>query len=337
MVTARNIDNTFNIRCRTELYGEYASADELRAILRENTARRILHVGAGSNLLFLSNTFDGLVLHNADKSIVIVEDTADYIRVRVGAGMVWDDFVALCISRGWYGIENLSLIPGEVGASAVQNIGAFGAEAGEFITHVHTLDLQTLEERTFTRKECQYAYRSSFFKLPEEWGRRAVLNVTYQLSKHFTPRLEYGGVRKEVELHRFSEQTLTASQLREVIISIRNSRLPDPHVTGNAGSFFKNPIITPRDYANLKSACHDVPCYPAPDGMVKVSAAWLIDRCGWKGTVMGKAAVHDKQALVLVNLGGAEGRDIVALSDAIRRDVADRYGVRLEPEVNFIS
>lgn len=328
--------NTFGIPCTAAAFAEYACEDELRHLLAQPHGR-LLHIGSGSNLLFLKARFEGLVLHSAIRTLEVVDEGPEEVRLRVGSGWDWDTFVAHTLDRGWYGLENLSLIPGEVGASAVQNVGAYGAEAGEFIDRVEALHLQTLERRTFSQADCDYAYRHSFFKRPEEQGRWAVLYVTYRLSKRFLPRLDYGGIRSELERLSLSVRSLTAGQLREAVISIRRHKLPDPKEQGSAGSFFKNPIVPRAQYEALAAEQPSMPHYEVDARRVKIPAGWLIEQCGWKGRTLGAAGVHPHQALVLVNLGTACGADVLALCQAIQTDVKARFGIALEPEVNFIA
>ena len=252
------------------------------------------------------------------------------VSLRVGAGVVWDDFVACCVEHGWYGAENLSLIPGEVGASAVQNIGAYGVEVKDLITAVETVNIQGYE-RVYSVEECEYAYRNSIFKRPENKS-VFVTYVRFRLSKEERYTLDYGTIRQE--LAKYPAPTLPI--VRKVIIEIRESKLPDPKVTGNAGSFFMNPIVAKEKLEALQRDYPRIPYYELPDGRVKIPAGWMIDQCGWKGKSLGPAAVHDKQALVLVNRGGAKGSDIIALSDAVRASVRDKFGIDIHPEVNVI-
>ena len=246
---------------------------------------------------------------------------------------MWDDIVDLCVKNHWHGMENLSLIPGEVGASAVQNIGAYGAEAKDIIYKVEAIDLATGEPRQIANEECEYAYRYSKFK--GEWRNRYIItHVTYRLSNTFSPQLDYGNIRNE--LQRQGVDNPTAQQLREVIISIRNAKLPDPKQEGNAGSFFMNPVVERSVYEHLAAQYEGMPHYDVDDRHVKIPAGWMIDQCGWKGKTMGKAGVHDKQALVLVNRGGATGQDILDLCNAIRKDVYRRFGIDIHPEVNIV-
>ena len=323
--------NTFGIEVHCRKFVEYTSADELRTILGQ---RPLLHIGGGSNLLFLGD-YEGTVLHSAIQTLEH-STQGDDVLLRVGSGMVWDDLVAQSIAHGWYGLENLSLIPGEVGASAVQNIGAYGSEAKDYITQVECMNLETGQLRTFSNEECHYGYRRSIFKTPEERGHWAVLYVHYRLSLTFTPRLDYGGIRLQLQQRGIPAETVTASQLRQTIIDIRQGKLPDPKVQGNAGSFFMNPVVPREKYEALARLYPDMPHYDAPDGGVKIPAGWMIEQCGWKGRSLGRAGVHDKQALVLVNRGSATGTEIVELCRAIQHDVKERFGVCIYPEVNIV-
>lgn len=282
--------------------------------------------------MLFTGDFDGMILHSAIKGFEVVSENEDEVLVRAGAGEVWDDFVAYTVEKGWYGAENLSLIPGEVGASAVQNIGAYGVEAKDLIVKVDTLEVETGKERVFGNEECGYAYRESVFKHALK-GKYIVTYVTYRLSKHPSYRLDYGNVRSELE-KRGCE--LTLENVRQTIIDIRESKLPDPKVQGNAGSFFMNPIVPRPLFEELQGKYPSMPFYEVDSERVKIPAAWMIDQCGWKGKQLGHAGVHSKQALVLVNCGGATGQEIIALSEEIQRSVFDKFGVRISPEVNFI-
>ena len=322
--------NTFGIDVSASRFLEYASVAELKEYIAQGAVTTpFLHIGGGSNLLFTKD-YDGLILHSRIGGIEVTAEDSQTVSLRVGAGVVWDDFVACCVEHGWYGAENLSLIPGEVGASAVQNIGAYGVEVKDLITAVETVNVQGYG-RVYSVEECEYAYRSSIFKRPEN---KSVF-VTYfrfRLSKEERYTLDYGTIRQE--LAKYPAPTLPI--VRKVIIEIRESKLPDPKVMGNAGSFFMNPIVAKEKLEALQRDYPRIPYYELPDGRVKIPAGWMIDQCGWKGKSLGPAAVHDKQALVLVNRGGAKGSDIVALSDAVRASVRDKFGIDIHPEVNVI-
>ena len=322
--------NTFGIDVSASRFLEYASVAELKEYIAQGAVTTpFLHIGGGSNLLFTKD-YDGLILHSRIGGIEVTAEDSQTVSLRVGAGVVWDDFVACCVEHGWYGAENLSLIPGEVGASAVQNIGAYGVEVKDLITAVETVNVQGYG-RVYSVEECEYAYRSSIFKRPENKS-VFVTYVRFRLSKEERYTLDYGTIRQE--LARYPAPTLPI--VRKVIIEIRESKLPDPKVTGNAGSFFMNPIVAKEKLEALQRDYPRIPYYELPDGRVKIPAGWMIDQCGWKGKSLGPAAVHDKQALVLVNRGGAKGSDIVALSDAVRASVRDKFGIDIHPEVNVI-
>ena len=324
------IPNTFGLDVEATVFLEYYSLEELEEII---AAGRItvpyLHIGGGSNLLF-TDDYRGVRLHSRIGGIEVLKEDDKMVTVRVGAGVVWDDFVAYCVENGWYGVENLSLIPGEVGASAVQNIGAYGVEVKDLISSVETINVQGMR-RTYSVDECGYSYRNSIFKCPE-MKQVFVTHVCFQLSKQEHYVLDYGTIRQELEKYPLVE----LKTLRQIIIRIRESKLPDPKVLGNAGSFFMNPVVSRAVFEALQKSYPQMPFYELDTDKVKIPAGWMIEQCGWKGKSMGAAAVHDKQALVLVNRGGATGADIVALSDAIRASVLEKFGIEIHPEVNFI-
>lgn len=329
--------HTFGMDVRTAHFVEYTSVDELEALLArmqsEWEALPWLHMGGGSNLLFTSDYYQGVILHSAIKGWQVVDEDEECVHLRVGAGVVWDELVAYTVAQGWGGMENLSLIPGEVGASAVQNIGAYGMEAKDLIETVDTIEIATGTSRTFACEECGYAYRQSVFK-SELKGKFVVTHVTYRLQKNPVFHLDYGNIRAELE--RMGEG-ISLDTIRRAVIRIRESKLPDPQVMGNAGSFFMNPIVPRAVMEHIREAYPQMPFYEVDTERVKIPAGWMIEQCGWKGRALGRAAVHDKQALVLVNLGGATGREIIALSDAVRHDVKEKFGVDIHPEVNFIG
>lgn len=325
--------NTFGLSAKCDRFVEYSSVGELCQVLGSLTMADVplLLIGAGSNLL-LTGDYHGTVLHSAICGIEPLEDTGDTRLVRCGAGETWDDVVALCVDRGWYGTENLSIIPGEVGASAVQNIGAYGVEVKDLIYKVEAVEISTGKMVEFTNQDCGYSYRKSKFK--DEWkGRYVITYVTYKLSKTFTPHLNYGNIRSFLDNQ--GVVLPTAVGLRNAIIAIRDAKLPDPKTIGNAGSFFMNPIVPMSKYEELSANYPDMPHYTIDPWHVKIPAGWMIEACGWKGKAIGAAAVYDKQALVLVNNGGARGEDVVRLYHAIRDDVERKFGVVLNPEVNI--
>ena len=321
--------NTFGIEAKCRRFLEYESVDEARTvakILRESATPYII-IGGGSNLL-LTKDFEGIVVHSATKGVAFGNR-----EMRCGSGEVWDDMVALSLRHSLYGMENLSLIPGDVGASAVQNIGAYGVEVQDVLLELDAVEIATGEVRTIGKDDCEYAYRQSRFK--KDWKNKYLItSVTYLLKKTFAPRLDYGNIREE--LWRRDVGDPTPQQLRDTIIAIREAKLPDPKVTGNAGSFFMNPIVSRETYMQLAKHYTGMPHYDVDDDHVKIPAGWMIDQCGWKGKSLGRAGVHDKQALVLVNLGGATGAEIVALCEAIQKDVKAKFGIDIHPEVNII-
>ena len=321
--------NTFGLEARCSRFLEYeteAEALQVAEILRSSAIPYII-IGGGSNLL-LTKDFEGIVVHSAVKGCEI-----DGNRITCGSGETWDDVVALCLNNGLYGAENLSLIPGDVGASAVQNIGAYGAEAKDFIRRVWTVEIATGNVGVWNNEDCAYGYRQSRFK--QEWKNRFLITrVEYEFSTEFRPRLDYGNIRSELERRGIAQPT--AQQLRQVIIDIRNAKLPDPKQTGNAGSFFMNPVVPSSQYEQLAAQYPDMPHYSIDAEHEKIPAGWMIERCGWKGKSLGHAGVHDRQALVLVNLGGATGSEIVALCQAIQRDVKQQFNIDIHPEVNVI-
>jgi UDP-N-acetylmuramate dehydrogenase len=321
--------NTFGIDAKCSRFLEYESVDEAQMvaqILREAATPYII-IGGGSNLL-LTKDYEGIVVHSAMKGVVF-----DDGRMSCGSGEIWDDMVALAIRNGLYGMENLSLIPGDVGASAVQNIGAYGAEAKDLIAEVEAVEIASGQVVTLRGEDCGYGYRESKFK--HEWKNKYLItHVTYQLSTTFVPHLDYGNIRAELE--RKGIENPMAQQVRDTIIEIREAKLPDPKVTGNAGSFFMNPIVSRAVYEALITQYEGMPHYEVDADHIKIPAGWMIDQCGWKGKSLGRAGVHDKQALVLVNRGGATGAEIVTLCETIQADVKAKFGIDIYPEVNIV-
>ena len=321
--------NTFGIDAKCKRFIEYSSVEEAQQVARMITDadQPLLILGGGSNLL-LTGDYNGTVLHSG---IRFLEQT-DECHVRCGSGFIWDDVVDYCVANNLYGAENLSIIPGEVGASAVQNIGAYGAEAKDLIECVEAVEIETGQICRFTNTECAYSYRQSKFK--HAWKNRFLITaVTYKLSKTYNPKLDYGNIR--VALAAKGIDNPTAMQLRETIIDIRNAKLPDPKVLGNAGSFFMNPVVPTHKYNQLAQQYVGMPHYTIDSEYEKIPAGWLIEQCGWKGKVLGKAAVHNKQALVLVNCGGATGSEVVQLYKTIQHDVKQKFDIEIKPEVNI--
>lgn len=326
--------NTFGIEARCHRFLEYSSVEEAQQIVSSLTTEDepLLILGGGSNLL-LTGDYPGTVLHSAIKGIKVLSDKEPAsVFLKCGSGEVFDDVVAFAVENGYHGAENLSIIPGEVGASAVQNIGAYGVEAKDIIYKVEAVEIATGKLVVFDNADCEYSYRQSKFK--HEWrDKYLVTHVTYRLSRTFVPDLDYGNIRSSLEKKGITSPT--AQQLREVIIEIRNAKLPDPKVQGNAGSFFMNPIVEKAKYEELASQYLGMPHYTIDAEHEKIPAGWMIDQCGWKGKSLGKAGVHDKQALVLVNRGGATGADIVRLCETIQKDVKEKFGIEIHPEVNI--
>lgn len=321
--------NTFGIDAKCKRFIEYSSVEEAQQVAEMITDadQPLLILGGGSNLL-LTGDYNGTVLHSG---IRFLEQT-DECHVRCGSGFIWDDVVDYCVANNLYGAENLSIIPGEVGASAVQNIGAYGAEAKDLIECVEAVEIETGQICRFTNTECAYSYRQSKFK--HAWKNRFLITaVTYKLSKTYNPKLDYGNIR--VALAAKGIDNPTAMQLRETIIDIRNAKLPDPKVLGNAGSFFMNPVVSTHKYNQLAQQYVGMPHYTIDSEYEKIPAGWLIEQCGWKGKVLGKAAVHNKQALVLVNCGGATGSEVVQLYKTIQHDVKQKFDIEIKPEVNI--
>lgn len=321
--------NTFGIDAKCKRFIEYSSVEEAQQVARMITDadRPLLILGGGSNLL-LTGDYNGTVLHSG---IRFLEQT-DECHVRCGSGFIWDDVVDYCVANNLYGAENLSIIPGEVGASAVQNIGAYGAEAKDLIECVEAVEIETGQICRFTNTECAYSYRQSKFK--HAWKNRFLITaVTYKLSKTYNPKLDYGNIR--VALAAKGIDNPTAMQLRETIIDIRNAKLPDPKVLGNAGSFFMNPVVSTHKYNQLAQQYVGMPHYTIDSEYEKIPAGWLIEQSGWKGKALGKAAVHNKQALVLVNCGGATGSEVVQLYKTIQHDVKQKFDIEIKPEVNI--
>ncbi len=326
--------NTFGIEARCSRFIEYCNtAEAVRAasVVRESDMPFMV-IGAGSNLL-LTGDYHGLVVHSAIKGKSITEDAHGNALLRCGSGEVWDEVVEWSVNLGFSSLANLSLIPGDAGAASVQNIGAYGSEVCRYIREISAIEISSGKTVTISAEECNYGYRDSRFK--HEWkGRFLITHVTLMLCREDAMQLEYGNIRSELE--RRGTVCPTPSDLRQAIIAIRKAKLPEPSEMGNAGSFFMNPVVDRKKYESLAADYPDMPHYPVDENREKIPAGWLIDKCGWKGKSMGRAGVYDKQALVLVNLGGASGNEIVELCNAIKKDVYSRFGIELWPEVNVV-
>ena len=324
--------NTFGLDVKAKQFINYDTIDELVEVLADlkDKKERILHIGSGSNLLFTKD-FEGTILHSGIQFIEYVSRDSQHVAVRVGAGVKWDDFCAAMASSNYYGCENLSYIPGEVGASAIQNIGAYGVEVESIIQQVETIEVSTGKPRVFTPLECEYGYRDSIFKR-RLLGQYIVTAVVYRLSAVPIVHLDYG----QLQQSRSRQGIPTAQEVRDAVIAIRKSKLPEPDELGSAGSFFKNPVVPIDVFRRLAASYADVPHYVINDEQVKIPAAWLIDQCGWKGKSHGGAAVYEKQPLILVNRDHATPADIMDLAALIEQSVLEKFNIHLSPEVNYI-
>ncbi len=323
--------NTFGVEARAAYFTEVASVEGLREVLRQ-AVPPVLILGGGSNVLF-TRDWPGTVVLNRIGGIEVVRRFARRIWVRAGGGENWHHLVQWAVQRGLGGIENLSLIPGSVGAAPIQNIGAYGVEIKETLVSLEAMELATGRLRIFSRRECCFDYRDSVFK-HEEKGRWCITSVTLSLTiEGHAINTSYGDVART--LAQMGVQQPTPADVSEAVMRIRRAKLPDPALLGNSGSFFKNPILRPDEWARIRRRFPEAPHYPLPDGCVKVPAGWLIEQCGWKGKRVGNAGCYDKQALVLVNYGNATGQEVHALAQAIQASVAETFGVTLQPEVNI--
>lgn len=328
--------NTFGLEVIAKGFTEVNSTEELVALLDtsewKECAKKLV-LGGGSNVLLRSD-FDGLVVLNRIKGIRIVEENEHYVLVQAGGGENWHSFVQYAIQKDWGGIENLSLIPGTVGAAPMQNIGAYGVEIKDVFHSLEAVELATGKVKTFDAEECAFGYRESVFKhdLKDKY---VIANVTFRLTKgEHKLSLDYGAIKNTLSEKKIEHPTI--SDVSEAVVEIRQSKLPDPKEIGNSGSFFKNPTITRAAFEKLKAIYPDMPGYPVSDAETKVPAGWLIEKAGWKGYKEGSIGVHPKQALVLVNYGGAQGSAIEKLAYKIQDSVEEQFGIRLNPEVNFI-
>lgn len=326
--------NTFHMDVKAQWFASFSSKSELRSFLDDRRVKEeeILILGGGSNILF-TDDFEGVVLKNNIKGIEIVEESDDKVIVEVGGGETWHDFVVYAVKNGWAGIENLSLIPGSVGASPIQNIGAYGVEVKDVIVSLEAINIQTKESRIFDNSECEFGYRDSIFKRHEK-GKWVIIKVRYELRKNASVNTSYGAIKDTLEKMGISVPTI--SDVSNAVISIRQSKLPDPAQIGNAGSFFKNPEISINQFNSLKADYPNMVSYPIDQSRVKVPAGWLIETAGWKGKSFGNYGVHKDQALVLVNYGSADGNDIKNLAQSIKHSVWETFGIQLETEVNII-
>ena len=323
--------NTFGIDVMATSFVEVQSIEEVKSVL-SNNKQPLLILGGGSNLLFTTD-FEGLVIKNNLKGITVVEENDSEIYLRIGAGEVWHEFVLYCIEHGYAGVENLSLIPGNVGASPMQNIGAYGVEVKDVITEVEALHLKDYSLNTFSNEACEFGYRSSVFKTSEK-GNYFITAVMFKLNKQAKVNTSYGAI--DGELKRLKIENPTIKDVSRAVINIRSSKLPDPKKIGNSGSFFKNPVISEAQKNKILANYPDAPNYFQSNGDFKMAAGWLIEKCGWKGKRIDNYGVHDLQALVLVNYGGAKGSEIYSLSEQIIESVNSKFGIILEREVNIL-
>ncbi len=325
------IHNTFGIKATAERLVEFSSAEALIGFLEEGFSGKSLVIGGGSNLLFAAD-FTGTLFHSRIMGIEVLDESENDVLVRVGSGVNWDELVAHCVEHGWHGLENLSLIPGEVGASAVQNVGAYGVEAGGLIVKVEAVRIDGATPCAFTNADCEFAYRHSIFKAAEK-DKCIITHVTFRFRKHAEFRLSYGNLKEKVE----ELGGATLENVRRAVCEIRRAKLPDPAETGSAGSFFMNPVVPAAVASGLKELYPAMPQYPLPCGDVKLSAGWMIEQCGWKETPHEHVGVYRHQALVVINRGGATGGDVLCFAAAVVASVKEKFGVGLNMEVNVIE
>jgi len=323
--------NTFGIDVKAKQFVTVKNVDDLKSIL-SNNKEKLLIIGGGSNLLFTKD-FNGLVVNNQLKGIEVLSEDEEFIYLKVAAGEVWHNFVLHCVDSNYAGIENMSLIPGSVGAAPMQNIGAYGAEVKDVITEVEALALNDFSIKTFKNKVCEFGYRTSIFKTSHK-NNYFITAVSFKLAKKATLNTSYGAIENELKVMGIDSPTI--KDVSDAVISIRSSKLPDPKKIGNSGSFFKNPVVSEMLKNNIAKKYPNVPNYIQPNGEFKIAAGWLIEQCGWKGKVIGTYGVHKLQALVLVNYGGATGSEIFNLSAQIITSVKDKFEITLEREVNIV-
>ena len=324
--------NTFGIDVKARLFSSFARQEELDELLHANSKKQTFILGGGSNIL-LTKDFDGLVLKNDIKGIDLIKEDTNHIYVKAGAGENWHSLVLYTLQRNWAGLENLSLIPGNVGASPMQNIGAYGVEIKEVFDELEAYHRKDKKIHTFSVNDCEFAYRDSVFKKKYK-NEFIILNVTFRLNKKPHFNTSYGAI--EQELQKMGVKDLSIQSISQAVINIRSAKLPDPAKIGNAGSFFKNPEIEEKLYQKLQTSFPGIVGYKLDNGKVKLAAGWLIEQCGWKGIRRGDAGCHVQQALVLVNYGNAKGKEIYDLSDEILQSVKRKFSILLEREVNII-
>ncbi len=326
--------NTFGIDAYAKEFVEISKVEELVVLVGSFnlTERKFLVIGGGSNIL-ITKDFDGMVIKNTIKGIEKIKEDTDFVWVKSMAGEVWHEFVLYCIGNGYAGLENLSLIPGYVGAAPMQNIGAYGAEIKDTFDALEALEIESGEIISFTNEQCKFGYRESIFK-NEAKGKYIIVSVTFKLSKNPKLNISYGAIQQMLEKNGVSNPSI--KDVSDAVIAIRKSKLPDPLILGNAGSFFKNPEISEAQFLKLKSQFPQIVGYPVASGNIKLAAGWLIEQCGWKGKQVGNTGAHKDQALVLVNYGGATGNEIWSLAMDIQKSVQEKFGVTINPEVNIV-
>jgi UDP-N-acetylmuramate dehydrogenase len=324
--------NTFGIQSIAKRFSRFSNKEELDEILRQRNNDSLLVLGGGSNILFTKD-YDGLVIRNEIKGFEIIEASDEVVIVKSGAGEVWHEFVLNCIDHDFGGIENLSLIPGSVGASPMQNIGAYGIEIKDVFHSLEAYEINTGKIKSFNHSECKFGYRESVFKR-ELKDQFIILSVSFKLTKNHQINSSYGAINTELE-----EQGIKKPSIKDIsnaVIAIRSSKLPNPKEIGNAGSFFKNPVVDIEVLREIQKNYESAPNYPAREGKVKLAAGWLIEQAGWKGKTISTYGVHKNQALVLVNYSDSQGSDIFNLSTQIISDIHSKFGVELEREVNIL-
>ncbi len=324
--------NSFGINAKARYFNTFKDIDELSALLTNDSKLPTLILGGGSNIL-LTKDYDGLVLKNEITGITELHEDSEYVYVKAGAGENWHQFVLYCIKRNWAGVENLSLIPGNVGASPMQNIGAYGVEIEDVFWDLEAYHKQEKKLVTFTKNDCAFGYRESVFKVKYK-DQFVILNVTFRLHKKPIFHTSYGAIEQELE--KMGAKELSIKNISDAVINIRSSKLPNPSEIGNAGSFFKNPSVSKEQFTLLKAKFSTIVGHENVDGTFKLAAGWLIEQCGWKGFRRGDAGCHSKQALVLVNYGNASGNEIFELSEEILQSIKEKFSVILEKEVNII-
>ena len=326
--------HTFHCKVFSQYFIEIKKEEDLKSFLSSKISAKnsFYIIGGGSNVLFLHN-YEGIIVKISLMGITIISDDGETVIIEVGAGVIWDDFVSFCVNNNYGGVENLSLIPGTVGASPIQNIGAYGVEVKESIEGVSALDIVSQKERFFSSEECQFDYRNSIFKDSLK-GKIIITKVLFRLSKKPNLHISYPDVQRTLKEWNISQPTLL--DVRKAIIHIRTEKLPNPHILGNAGSFFKNPLVSFSDFQRIQKQYSDLIGYEQPHSFVKISAAFLIEKSGWKGKRIDMVGTYPKQPLVIVHYGNASGKDIWDFACMIQKSVMEAFGILLEPEVNII-